>query len=51
MDEGKLPNLAKLRAQGTFAPLRSTDPVADPGLLVDLLDRPQSRAGTASSTS
>ena len=26
MNEGKLPNLAKLRAAGTFSPLRSTIP-------------------------
>ncbi len=30
MDEGKLPNLAKLRAQGTFSPLRSTIPSQTP---------------------
>lgn len=30
MDEGKLPNLAKLRAQGTFAPLRPTIPSQTP---------------------
>jgi predicted AlkP superfamily phosphohydrolase/phosphomutase len=30
MDEGKLPNLAKLREQGTFAPLRSTVPSQTP---------------------
>ncbi|MCM2270491.1 MAG: alkaline phosphatase family protein, partial [Thermoanaerobaculia bacterium] len=30
MDEGKLPNLAKLREQGTFAPLRSTIPSQTP---------------------
>jgi predicted AlkP superfamily phosphohydrolase/phosphomutase len=30
MDEGKLPNLAKLRDQGTFAPLRSTIPSQTP---------------------
>ncbi|HYG65229.1 MAG TPA: alkaline phosphatase family protein, partial [Thermoanaerobaculia bacterium] len=30
MDEGKLPNLAKLRQQGTFAPLRSTIPSQTP---------------------
>jgi len=30
MDEGKLPNLAKLRAEGTFAPLRSTIPSQTP---------------------
>jgi predicted AlkP superfamily phosphohydrolase/phosphomutase len=30
MDEGKLPNLAKLRAQGTFTPLRSTIPSQTP---------------------
>jgi predicted AlkP superfamily phosphohydrolase/phosphomutase len=30
MDEGKLPNLAKLRSQGTFAPLRSTIPSQTP---------------------
>lgn len=30
MAEGKLPNLAKLRAQGTFAPLRSTVPSQTP---------------------
>src|SRR5215210_8606355 len=30
MDEGKLPNLAKLRGQGTFAPLRSTIPSQTP---------------------
>src|SRR6185436_3499549 len=30
MDEGKLPNLAKLRAAGTFAPLRSTIPSQTP---------------------
>jgi predicted AlkP superfamily phosphohydrolase/phosphomutase len=30
MDEGKLPNLAKLRDQGTFSPLRSTIPSQTP---------------------
>ncbi|MEM9555371.1 MAG: alkaline phosphatase family protein [Acidobacteriota bacterium] len=30
MDEGKLPNLAKLRDQGTFAPLRPTIPSQTP---------------------
>jgi predicted AlkP superfamily phosphohydrolase/phosphomutase len=30
MDEGKLPNLAKLRGQGTFAPLRPTIPSQTP---------------------
>jgi len=30
MDEGKLPNLAKLRGQGTFSPLRSTVPSQTP---------------------
>jgi predicted AlkP superfamily phosphohydrolase/phosphomutase len=30
MDEGKLPNLAKLRAGGTFSPLRSTIPSQTP---------------------
>ena len=30
MDEGKLPNLARLAAQGTFAPLRSTVPSQTP---------------------
>ncbi len=30
MDEGKLPNLARLRAQGSFAPLRSTIPSQTP---------------------
>lgn len=30
MDEGELPNLAKLRDQGTFAPLRSTVPSQTP---------------------
>jgi predicted AlkP superfamily phosphohydrolase/phosphomutase len=30
MNEGKLPNLAKLRAEGTFAPLRSTIPSQTP---------------------
>jgi predicted AlkP superfamily phosphohydrolase/phosphomutase len=30
MDEGKLPNLARLRAEGTFAPLRSTIPSQTP---------------------
>lgn len=30
MDEGKLPNLAKLRDQGTFAPLQSTIPSQTP---------------------
>ncbi|MEO8275101.1 MAG: alkaline phosphatase family protein [Thermoanaerobaculia bacterium] len=30
MNEGKLPNLAKLRAQGTFSPLRSTIPSQTP---------------------
>jgi hypothetical protein len=30
MDEGKLPNLARLRDQGTFAPLRSTIPSQTP---------------------
>src|SRR5688500_9676682 len=30
MDEGKLPNLAKLRTEGTFAPLRSTIPSQTP---------------------
>src|ERR1700733_3456555 len=30
MDEGKLPNLAKLRAQGSFAPLRPTIPSQTP---------------------
>jgi predicted AlkP superfamily phosphohydrolase/phosphomutase len=30
MDEGKLPNLARLRGQGTFAPLRSTIPSQTP---------------------
>ncbi|HSN87497.1 MAG TPA: alkaline phosphatase family protein, partial [Thermoanaerobaculia bacterium] len=30
MDEGKLPNLAKLRSEGTFAPLRSTIPSQTP---------------------
>ncbi|HBL32090.1 MAG TPA: hypothetical protein DD490_35145 [Acidobacteria bacterium] len=30
MDEGKLPNLAKLRGEGTFAPLRSTIPSQTP---------------------
>ena len=30
MDEGKLPNLAKLRADGTFSPLRSTVPSQTP---------------------
>ncbi len=44
MDEGKLPNLAKLRAQGTFSPLRPTIPSQTPGLLVHLRDRPESGA-------
>src|SRR5579885_3254652 len=30
MNEGKLPNLAKLRAQGTFSPLLSTIPSQTP---------------------
>ncbi len=30
MDEGKLPNLAKLRTEGTFSPLRSTIPSQTP---------------------
>jgi predicted AlkP superfamily phosphohydrolase/phosphomutase len=30
MDEGKLPNLARLRAEGSFAPLRSTIPSQTP---------------------
>src|SRR3984885_6303685 len=30
MNEGKLPNLAKLRAQGSFAPLRPTIPSQTP---------------------
>ncbi|MFN0242495.1 MAG: alkaline phosphatase family protein [Planctomycetota bacterium] len=30
MDEGQLPNLAKLRAQGTFAPLGTTTPAESP---------------------
>src|SRR5438270_10484809 len=30
MNEGKLPNLAKLRAQGTFRPLRPTIPAQTP---------------------
>lgn len=30
MDEGELPNLARLRAEGTFAPLRSTIPSQTP---------------------
>src|ERR1043166_7612071 len=30
MNEGKLPNLAKLRAQGTFRPLRPTLPAQTP---------------------
>src|SRR5436305_2846011 len=30
MDEGKLPNLARLRAQGTFSPLRPTIPSQTP---------------------
>ncbi len=30
MDEGKLPNLAKLRSEGTFSPLRSTIPSQTP---------------------
>jgi predicted AlkP superfamily phosphohydrolase/phosphomutase len=30
MDEGKLPNLARLREQGTFSPLRSTVPSQTP---------------------
>src|SRR4051794_26265091 len=30
MDEGKLPNLAKLRAQGSFSPLRPTIPSQTP---------------------
>ncbi|HEX7184217.1 MAG TPA: alkaline phosphatase family protein [Thermoanaerobaculia bacterium] len=30
MDEGKLPNLARLRGQGTFSPLRSTIPSQTP---------------------
>src|SRR6202035_3616526 len=30
MDEGKLPNLAKLRAGGSFSPLRSTIPSQTP---------------------
>ncbi|HEV8628947.1 MAG TPA: alkaline phosphatase family protein [Thermoanaerobaculia bacterium] len=30
MNEGKLPNLARLRAEGTFAPLRSTIPSQTP---------------------
>lgn len=30
MDEGKLPNLARLRDQGTFSPLRSTVPSQTP---------------------
>ncbi|HVS01711.1 MAG TPA: alkaline phosphatase family protein [Thermoanaerobaculia bacterium] len=30
MDEGKLPNLARLRQEGTFAPLRSTIPSQTP---------------------
>ena len=30
MNEGKLPNLAKLRAEGTYAPLRSTIPSQTP---------------------
>jgi len=30
MDEGKLPNLARLREQGTFSPLRSTIPSQTP---------------------
>ena len=47
MDEGKLPNLAKLRDRGDVLAAALDHPVADAGLLVDLLDRPQSRAGTA----
>src|SRR5262245_5788237 len=30
MDEGRLPNLARLRDQGTYAPLRSTNPPQTP---------------------
>jgi hypothetical protein len=30
MEKGELPNLAKLRAQGTFAPLGTTDPAESP---------------------
>jgi len=30
MDEGKLPNLSRLRAQGSYAPLRSTNPPQTP---------------------
>jgi predicted AlkP superfamily phosphohydrolase/phosphomutase len=30
MDKGELPNLAKLRAEGTFAPLGTTDPAESP---------------------
>lgn len=30
MDKGELPNLAKLREQGTFAPLGTTDPAESP---------------------
>ena len=30
MDEGRLPNLARLRQQGTYAPLRSTNPPQTP---------------------
>ena len=30
MNEGKLPNLARLRAQGTFRPLRPTVPAQTP---------------------
>lgn len=30
MNEGKLPNLAKLRAQGTFRPLLPTTPAQTP---------------------
>ena len=51
MDEGKLPNLAKLRDAGHLRAAALDHPVADAGLLVDLRDRPQPRAGTASSTS
>ncbi len=40
MDEGKLPNLAKLRGEGHLRAAALDDPVPDPGVLVDLRDRP-----------
>ena len=43
MDEGKLPNLAKLARAGDLRAAALDHPVADAGLLVDLLDRPLAR--------